>query len=197
MPVSFSALATAWPERFMYVCGRTNHTPRGSARPTSDCHRFFWIGASNRRASSRTHAKPRLWRVSAYSDSGLPSPTISRSSSFLSSMHAQLGPRRAPQTCQRNIGEPPHLLGLRRRGVIPPEQMQEAVHEKHGELRLLVVSPHRGLFDHARPRDRDVPDMRTIALERQHVGHVVFAGKGAVEAPHLLVVGDAHRERRF
>src|SRR5579864_157946 len=133
----------------MYVWGRTNHTPRDSARPTSDCHRFFWIGASNRRASSRTQAKPRLCRVSAYSDSGLPSPMISRSSSFF--MHAQLGPRRAPQTCQRNIGEPPHLLGLGRRGVVPPEQVKKAVHEEHGYLLLLVVPPPLRLLDDARP----------------------------------------------
>src|SRR5690242_3031753 len=159
MPVSFSAFATALPERFMYVCGRTNHTPRGSARPTSDCHRFFWIGTSNRRASSRTHAKPMLCRVSAYSDSGLPSPTIKRSPSFFC-MQTRLGPRRAPQTCQRNIGEPPHLLGLGRRSVVPPEQVEKAVHEEHRQLVLLVVPPLLRLFEDARPGDRDVAEMR-------------------------------------
>src|SRR5207253_5212098 len=58
----------------------TNHTPCDSARPASERQRFLLIGAPSRRASSRTHVKPRLWRVSANSDSGLPSPTISRSS---------------------------------------------------------------------------------------------------------------------
>src|SRR4029077_5313253 len=169
MPVSLTARATAWPERFMYVWGRTNQTPRSSDRPTSDCHRLRSMDVPMRRASSRTHVKPRLWRVSAYSDSGLPSPTINVSSLF--SMQAQLGPRRAPQTCtwsvprqvtlQREVGEPPHLPPFGGRAVVPPQQMQEPVDQQDRQLDPLGMGllprlrhdrpPRAGAVAHAPP----------------------------------------------
>src|SRR5690349_13973909 len=168
MPVSFMALATAWPDRFMYVWGSTSQTPRASDRPTIDCHRFFSMRTSRRRASSRTHAKPTLCLVSAYSDSGLPRPTIRCCGLF--SIQTRLGPRRAPQTLQWSVGQAPHLLGFGRRGMVPTEQMEKPVHQEHGQLVPFAVTPLLGLGHHPRPRDRDITGVVARALERQDVG---------------------------
>src|SRR5207245_10176026 len=179
-PVSLSALATAWPERFMQVWGMTSHTPRASDRPTSDCQRFFSIEMPRRRASSRTQATPMLWRVSAYSDSGLPSPTISRFSwSPVSCMQTQLGPRRAPQTpdwsvprpvrLQGDVGQPPHLFSLGWGPMVPTEQVQQPVHQQHGELGLRVMTPHFRLLQHGRPSDGNVTAVLPPPRQAEHV----------------------------
>src|SRR5438309_3244684 len=208
-PVSFNAFDTACPERFMYVWGRTNQTPRASDLPTSDCQRFFSIGVSSLRASSRTQANPRLWRVSPNSASGLPSPTM-RCPSFISSMQTQQGPRRVPQTVDSSL-EPPrseldpgslqrgdrktgHLCALGCGRVGPAQQVEQTVHRQECKLGLLVLPETPRLANRGRPRDRDLPEMLARTGEGKHVRCVVLARESSVEPAHLLIARQPDRD---
>src|SRR5690242_5639666 len=199
-PVSRIAAFTASPDRFMYVCGSTNHTPCDSERPISDFHRFRSTLTSKREASVRTHANPRLCLVSAYSASGLPSPTtrISR----LCSMQTQLArgerhrlvsesTRRELHTreCKCRQGKTRHLPALRRGRVVPAQQVQQAMHAQQRELGVALVTVLTRLPDDSRPGDGHVTQVLPLASERQHVGGVVLAGELSVEPLQLGVIG--------
>src|SRR5438105_15246919 len=194
-PVSRTAAATASPERFMYVCGSTSHTLLTSECPASERHRFLVTPAPNRRASSRTHAKPRLCRVSAYSVSGLPRPTINVSSMGTSWNRRRRGKargeRRRPgheftrrsepsrwqghlRQSERRPGEPPHLSSLGAACVVPAQQVEQAMDAEQGQLTLRGIAITRRLPHHRLPGDGKVSHVIPCACERQYVGDRVL-----------------------